>query len=352
MSKYLIFKYDSNVLGLKTIDIPKGEVLQNYFDPDKDSYTLISTQKKGKTYAVIPNGQEVTGWIQNLIQDFNYKIIIYDNTNGINQEIHKVIANLNRFGINTEASTLTHSFEAGLESREQLFRDIVSIENIYKINLEDKNLNVFFTDDVNLSQEAYLLGYQSNLIDNNTTSLSNTLKRLVSAEVTARIAAQQYKLTMSRFDSLIAILDEKKKALMKKGLVAHSFEKNKHYLKVAQAALDLITDIKVSAKNFAEKPTSDNYLKLCDTCIRAIDKAKPEFKKHRDFWYQISPIFRQILGVLAIITIIPAIATEILSRNGFVNTFFKLPPTDSYEKLKIFEDCTIGEHGVLTAPLQ
>jgi len=77
----------------------------------------------------------------------------------------------------------------------------------------------------------------------------------------------------------------------------------------------------------------DQIKKKCNT---AIEEAKPEFKKHRG-WHQVSLILRIILGALAMITVIPAIAVEAKIRQGYTGTFFKTPKTDAEEKLELLK---------------
>ena len=72
------------------------------------------------------------------------------------------------------------------------------------------------------------------------------------------------------------------------------------------------------------------------TCMTAIEAAELEFKKHHG-WHQISLILRIILGVLAIIMVIPFIAIAIGTRQGYRGTFFKTPETDLEKNVELFK---------------
>ena len=56
----------------------------------------------------------------------------------------------------------------------------------------------------------------------------------------------------------------------------------------------------------------DNFKKQCDT---AIAKAKPAFEKHRG-WHKLQSCEKMILGVFAILTIIPAVIVALVADSG------------------------------------
>ncbi|MCR9191542.1 MAG: hypothetical protein NXI01_02655 [Gammaproteobacteria bacterium] len=51
-------------------------------------------------------------------------------------------------------------------------------------------------------------------------------------------------------------------------------------------------------------------------------------------WRNLHPIIKGILGILAILTIIPAIMVQLFSKDGFVGTFFKTAPSESTKKFE------------------
>ena len=83
-----------------------------------------------------------------------------------------------------------------------------------------------------------------------------------------------------------------------------------------------------------------------EVCIVAITKAKNEFKNHRDIWWQIHPILKSIMGVLAVLTVLPALIVATKSPYGYVKTFFSKCPTDSESKLTSFQNQLTKKEGV------
>lgn len=79
---------------------------------------------------------------------------------------------------------------------------------------------------------------------------------------------------------------------------------------------------------------SINLNKFKQKCNAAIKDAEPEFKKH-DGWLQIDSSLRKILGVLATLTVIPAIVVAVGVKQGYLGTFFKTPKTDIEEQLEL-----------------
>lgn len=71
-----------------------------------------------------------------------------------------------------------------------------------------------------------------------------------------------------------------------------------------------------------------------------------KFTKHPDIWDQLRPILKGILGVIAAITIIPAIIIQVKSSRGFIGTVFETPKTNSLIKLELFEKEACGDNGV------
>ena len=117
-------------------------------------------------------------------------------------------------------------------------------------------------------------------------------------------------------------------------LIDKGSEKNKHhrqYKEVSKVAMQLNDKLNDANKQLTADPIK-NLERFKQQCVGAIEAAEPEFKKHRG-WHKISLILRSILGVLATITVIPAIVVAVATKQGYLNTFFKTPKTDSEEKL-------------------
>lgn len=119
------------------------------------------------------------------------------------------------------------------------------------------------------------------------------------------------------------------------------------YENIALAADKLQVTLEKAREDFFNHPPSEKSLKQFQhTCYQAIEDAKTKFTKHPDIWGQLHPILKGILGVIAAITIIPAIIIQVKSPRGFIGTFFETPKTDSLIKLESFEKEVCGDNGV------
>jgi hypothetical protein len=119
------------------------------------------------------------------------------------------------------------------------------------------------------------------------------------------------------------------------------------YLEVANAASELSKNLFAAQEQFFNKndPSIAHLQSLQYDCGVAIAKARPCFEKHRGAWYQLAPLLRSFLGLLAGITLIPALAVELFTHKGYVGTFFQTPKTRSEVALHGFEEditTTIG----------
>ena len=108
------------------------------------------------------------------------------------------------------------------------------------------------------------------------------------------------------------------------------------YERVAKAAGALKCALKNAGNDFFSGVISQVEFK--DTCTNAIRIAEEEFKQHRGVWYQIHPFLRGILGLIATITVIPAIVVVFGTSQGYVNTFFCTPKSNAHEELERFEE--------------
>lgn len=136
-----------------------------------------------------------------------------------------------------------------------------------------------------------------------------------------------------RFNEILSQLKIKTDELTAKSI-------DKSYIKVSRAAEKLILTLEQEEKylfSTLKMPTQEALTVFQNNCQAAICEAKIEFAKHRQFWGQLNPIIKQLLGVLALITIIPAVLVSTYAKHGFVGTFFHQKPSDSSEKLADFE---------------
>lgn len=144
----------------------------------------------------------------------------------------------------------------------------------------------------------------------------------------------------TRNESRFTILRQFTKLKLKTDeLIKKGNKKNKyHYLykKVRIAAINLNTELSKAKNEFFIAKTI-NFEEFKQKCNAAIITAEPEFRKHRG-WYQVNLILRNILGILAGITIIPGIITQVMTKHGYIGTFFTTPKTDSEEVLSSFKN--------------
>lgn len=72
-------------------------------------------------------------------------------------------------------------------------------------------------------------------------------------------------------------------------------------------------------------------------CDKAIQQARGIFAQHRGYWNTLHPILRWITGILATLTIIPALIVAKTTHHGYVHTFFRPTAPKSSLVLKSFE---------------
>lgn len=106
------------------------------------------------------------------------------------------------------------------------------------------------------------------------------------------------------------------------------------YASASRAAMRLSHKLKLAGKTFFANPDVESFNTFKASCksIFASQEAQV-LKEHRDIWYQIHPIFRGILGILAILTIIPAFIVAVTAKHGCAGTFFTTPETTSGQAL-------------------
>ncbi len=129
-----------------------------------------------------------------------------------------------------------------------------------------------------------------------------------------------------------------------------------NYSSIAPIAQLLKTTLVEAGTNFFNNPMSQNSFKeFKTTCHDAIKSAKDEFGKFRGWakWYnELNPILKSIIvcikaigGIVAGLTFVPGLLTEIYSEQGYVGTFFNTK-TDSLRKLETFEENLLSKGGI------
>ncbi len=97
---------------------------------------------------------------------------------------------------------------------------------------------------------------------------------------------------------------------------------------------------KAANKFFFHELTPESLHAFQGECTRAIKKATPTLAEHRG-WFEYSRVIRVILGIVATLTVIPALVVLVASPTRYTDTFFASKDyiqTDSIKKLNQFED--------------
>lgn len=135
----------------------------------------------------------------------------------------------------------------------------------------------------------------------------------------------------TKLENLLADLQSVQTSLEKR-------QTDSDYKEVLQSVKNLHQTLTDQTKAFFAKPTLKAFSTFEQKCKDAIDSTMKESEKHRGFggW---DPVARIILGVLAVITVIPACIVSSYSKNGCMQTFFASPRTNTAEQMdKIKEE--------------
>ncbi|MFJ1269863.1 hypothetical protein ACD661_14975 [Legionella lytica] len=110
--------------------------------------------------------------------------------------------------------------------------------------------------------------------------------------------------------------------------------RSKVYADASKAALLLSHKLQLTGETFFANPDAQALKAFKSSCKNIFaSKEAQGLKEHRELWYQIHPILRGILGVLAALAIVPALIVSVTSKHGYAGTFFTLPETTSGQAL-------------------
>lgn len=120
---------------------------------------------------------------------------------------------------------------------------------------------------------------------------------------------------------------------------------NKKYKETAEFVLSAYMNIKDSGDSFFKKPGCLSLEQFVDVTIRQIKDIEPVLKQHRgnSFGRGILAVLNGILGIIAVLTLIPALIIEASSEKGFAGTFFSPPETNSARALQSVKRSLIGQ---------
>jgi exonuclease III len=107
-----------------------------------------------------------------------------------------------------------------------------------------------------------------------------------------------------------------------------------YYKKSFETSLKLNHVLLNAGEQFFNNPNAKSFLKFQNICNTEFQKASAEFEKNASFWSRLSPIFKNFLGLLAAISVLPALLIATKSSQGFTHTFFSPPPAKILTEIK------------------
>ncbi len=131
-------------------------------------------------------------------------------------------------------------------------------------------------------------------------------------------------------------------AVICKVLAQKQEEQGEKYDAVMLEALNLHDTLAEAGEEFfaIKNPNLQQAADFKSLCTDVIESAEKEFKQHRGAWWDNSSflgkllaVTKAILGVVAAVTVLPALAVEGLTKHGYAKTFFTKPETESATKL-------------------
>lgn len=125
---------------------------------------------------------------------------------------------------------------------------------------------------------------------------------------------------------------------------------NLSYESVAHAAKKLNDKLETARDAFFKAPDAPSFALFKDAVDNATSEASKEFSRHRGVWHNLDPILKGVLGVLATLSVIPALIVFSTSRHGYINTFFSSPKTDAENELQRFNKGLDGVKGEFEHP--
>ena len=100
----------------------------------------------------------------------------------------------------------------------------------------------------------------------------------------------------------------------------------------------MIQTLESSADAFFKAPNASQFQAFKKSCKKAVHEGQQELSKHRHTWDSMAPWIRVVLGVVALLTVLPALGVAIAAPKGLHGTFFGQEKTDSAQKLESFQE--------------
>jgi hypothetical protein len=232
------------------------------------------------------------------------------------------------------ADQSSESYRAEIEKIRQSHHDLLG--NIHDTQLD--SAAIFFapvTNQILENMNDYLL-QEVDDDDYYENDDQDVLDQPVSVPKSTPKAPEDFTRCEQQFTALLKELQKKTSELIVKG-TPDTPGYNPNYRTAAQAARTLARDLSKAQEDFFISPSVEAFPIFKDQCMRAITQAHQPLAAHRGTWHQLHPLIKGFLGVLATLTMIPALIIAAKSQHGYVHTFFNTPPTDSSKSLEEFK---------------
>ncbi len=269
----------------------------------------------------------------------------------------------NLFGISVTSYEYTHNNETGNPEDNYAARDICTSlyadypfgENpTLKLYLKDEHFEIQPHESLTESNRVFveeirtlprpLAAIHNALSFSETARQSNRclddLCLYVQTDLTLQLEAVEHRKlnfreSQNRFNVLLADLDLITDRLRKK-----EKENPVDYGTVRQTAQSLHRLLQKKSNNFFANPTSESFELFKGECRILMADAENEFKNHRgnSLVDGILAIMKGILGVLAALTVIPALIVESTFKRGYVKTFFSSETVSAQQFAEVKED--------------
>lgn len=139
---------------------------------------------------------------------------------------------------------------------------------------------------------------------------------------------------------------------------AHLDQKFKSGDKKYKSAAELVQfahrDLKYFGDQFFAKPSKERLMQLTNTINHYTYSLDPVLKMHRgnSFVRGLVATLKGILGVIAALTIVPALVVEATTRKGYAGTFFTTPDTASAKAFKPVQEGLLEQEKEIEAKIK
>ena len=179
-----------------------------------------------------------------------------------------------------------------------------------------------YPEAIRLYEKARELGYP---VKNKCEELDR-LEKKQQAKERLKSALEPYQIN---FEQLLGQLRNTRDSLTQQALTNSSYET------VSSRVSELYNTLENEMGIFFANPSMRKFQQCHDLCTGVIERAAEEAAQHRG-WHAIDPIIRGILGVLAALTVLPALIVQATSKHGYLQTFFAKPVTTTSEQITAF----------------